>query len=137
MININATRAIINTIQSIKPSSPEMQAYINSLGKEDYAALATAFDLGRDGWERNYYESDEYLVYMENMAFDETEVTQEMLDRKFLPVEQKKKQAEELYKHMISNTVKHNEAYNHNWLAQKTNLISAIRNGMEMLIEIV
>lgn len=99
--------------------------------------MATAFDLGRDGWERNYYESDEYLGYVEDMAYNEIEVTQEMVDRKFLPVKQKKDQAEKLYQHMLSNAVKHNGVYNHNWLSQKTNLISATHNGIEMLIEIV
>ncbi|XPV67493.1 MAG: hypothetical protein ACNI25_09210 [Halarcobacter sp.] len=45
---------IFKNIQKFQVSSNEIKNYINSLSKEEYASLATAFIIGRSGWERNY-----------------------------------------------------------------------------------
>lgn len=134
---IDRSLEILNVIDNIKPSSQGMHAYVNSLNKEDYALLATTFDLGRQGWERGYYETREYEDYVERMAANGEKVTREMADMKFLPKNKKQEQFDWLYQHMFKKSNKYDGAYEHNWLSMKTNLISETRKGIEMLRELM
>lgn len=133
---IDRILSIFNDIQSITQSSQNMHSHVNSLSKEDYALLATTYDLGRQGWERNYYETREYESFVEDMASNGYKITQEMADKKFLPATKKQEQFDWLYQHMLKNATEQNGVYNHNWLSQKTNLISETRKGLGMLHEL-
>ena len=128
---IDRSLEILNVIDNIKPSSQGMHAYVNSLSKEDYALLATTFDLGRQGWERGYYETREYEDYVERMAANGEQVTREMADMKFLPKNKKQEQFDWLYQHMFKKSNKYDGACEHNWLSMKTNLISETRKGID------
>lgn len=133
---IDKILSIFNDIQGMVQFSQEMHDYVNSLSKEDYALLAATYDLGRQGWDRDYYESNEYEMFVENMASDSQKVTQEMADKKFLPKETKQKQFDWLYQHMLKDAIKYDGAYKHNWLSQKINLISETYAGIGMLHEL-
>lgn len=134
MIHSTTVKTLLAGAQRFEPASAEMHKYINSLSKEDYAALATAFLLGREGWERNYYDTDAYYQFVEEKESEGEAVTQKMLDDKFLPRSKKAEQVQEAYAHELSGAVKFNGEYNHNWLSQKTNLLYATNTGLQMLL---
>lgn len=135
MINLDKLYAIFYDIQSIEPSSPEMHNYINALSREDYALLATAFELGRNGWERTYYGTNKFDEFIEDHAADGTEVTQKMLDDAFLPKRDRQKQANDMYSFKYNDANKFDGEYLHNWLSLKTNIITATYDGISMLRE--
>ena len=122
---------ILMNIKKLEVSSEEIKAYINSLNIEDYASLSTVFILGRSGWERDYVDSDEYLLFIE-----ENRVNQQTLDEKFLTKKSKQQQVEITYNHELSNSPKYAGSYNHDWLAQKPNLIFEVEKGLSMLREV-
>lgn len=134
---IDKILSIFDDIQRITQSSKEMHDYVNSLSKEDYALLAATYDLGRQGWDRDYYETTEYQIFVENMAIDGYKVTREMADKKFLPKETKQEQFDWLYQHMFKDAIKYDGAYKHNWLSQKINLIKETYAGIGMLHELI
>lgn len=137
MLNIDTTRSIFHDIQNIKPSTQQMHNYVNSLSKEYYTVLATVFELGRTGWERDYYDTNKYIEFMEDMAADGVEVTQKMLDDTFLPKKLRQKQIDDMYHFKLVDAIKHDGVYSHNWLSLKTNLISAASDGISMLHEAI
>lgn len=136
MKNIDRIQSIFEDIQEIELSSQAMHDYVNTLSRDDYSLLATAYDLGRQGWERNYYDTHEYQAFVEDMESDGYKVTQEAADSKFLFQSKKQEQFDSLYQYMFNDAVQHNGAYNHNWLSQKTNLISATNSGARMMQEL-
>lgn len=135
--SIDRIQSIFEIIENIPQASKEMHSYINSLDKRDYALLATTYDLGRQGWERHYYETSEYEGFVEEMASNGHKVTQEISDRKFLPKSKKLAQFNLVNKHMLNNAVKYNGSYNHDWLSGKINLIHATQDGIKMLTDII
>lgn len=137
VLPIDRIRSIFNDIQKFTQASQAMHDYVNSLSKEDYALIAATYDLGRQGWDRDYYETNEYEMFVENMASDGYKVTQEMADKKFLPKETKQKQFDWLYQHMLKDAIKYNGFYKHNWLSQKINLIGETYAGIGMLHELI
>ncbi len=134
---MNSITAIFNHIQTLKVSSAEMKDYINSLDKEDYVSLATIYTIGRDnGWERNYEDNKEYYSFIEENEAQGIKVTQTMLDNKFLTKNMKKEQVQLTYDYELSSSEKIDGVYNHDWLGMKSNLITAVQNGLNMLSEI-
>lgn len=133
MLNLDTITAIFRDIQTIELSSPAMHNYVNSLSREDYASLATAFELGRTGWERNYYDTDKFNEFMEDHAAEGIEVDQKMLDDAFLPKRERQKQANDMYSFKYGDANKFDGEYSHNWLSLKTNLVTATYEGISML----
>lgn len=133
MINIEKLHEIFHDIQALQPSSNAMHDYINSLSKEDYALLETAFEFGRNGWERSYHDTNECHEFMEDQAAEGTEVTQKMLDDKFLPILNRQKQANDMYSYNYGSANKLDGVYDHNRLSLKTNIITATYKGISML----
>jgi len=127
---------IFNHIQTLKVSSAEMKNYINSLDKEDYASLATVYIIGRDGWERNYEDNKEYYPFIEENEAQGIKVTQTMLDNKFLTKEMKQQQVAITYNYELTQSPKVDGVYNHNWLGMKSNLITAVTEGLNMMQDI-
>ena len=127
---------IFKNIQTLQVSSNEMKNYINSLVQEDYASLATVFIIGRSGWERNYTDTNEYYSFIEKNEASGIKVNQRMLDDKFLTNELKRKQVQLTYETELSSSPKINSVYNHDWLGMKTNLVTAVENGLNMLSEL-
>jgi len=127
---------IFKNIQTMQVSSNEMKNYINSLVQEDYASLATVFIIGRSGWERNYTDTNEYYSFIEKNEASGIKVNQRMLDDKFLTNELKRKQVQLTYETELSSSPKINGVYNHDWLGMKTNLVTAVENGLNMLSEL-
>lgn len=113
-----------------------MRDYVNALSRNDYSLLATAYDLGRQGWERNYYDTNEYQSFVEDMESNGHKVTQETADSKFLLQSKKQEQFDSLYQYMFNSAIQHKGVYNHDWLAEKTNLINATTNGVRMVQEL-
>lgn len=135
-LNLYTILSIFRDIQAIKLASNDMHNYVNSLDREDYSLLATVFDLGRQGWARDYYETEEYQHLVEEMEAEGERVTQEIADRRFLSKAKKQEQFDWTYRHMLGGAIKHNGEYNHNWLTGKVNLISAALTGIGMLHEL-
>ena len=133
---MQSLETIFSNIQTKLASSQEMKNYINSLSKEEYAHLATAYIIGRSGWERNYYDTNEYYSFVENNESSGIKVTQQMLDDKFLTNNIKKEQIQLTYDYELSSSDKFNGIYNHDWLGMKTNLITEVQKGLNMLGEI-
>lgn len=127
---------IFENIQKFQVSSNEMKNYINSLSKEEYASLATAFIIGRSGWERNYTDTNEFYSFIEENEASGIKVTQKMLDDKFLTKKLKQQQVQLTYEYELSSSPKIDGVYNHDWLGMKTNLIVEIEKGLSMLREI-
>jgi hypothetical protein len=134
---MNSITVIFNHIKTLKVSSAKMKDYINSLDKEDYASLSTIYIIGRDnGWERNYEEHKEYDSFIEENEAQGIKVTQAMLDNKFLTKEIKQKQVSVTYNYELTQSPKIDGVYNHDWLGMKTNLITAVTEGLKMMQEI-
>lgn len=135
MIPIGTLSQLAGRIEQLETSSKEMKDYLNSLNMEEYASLATAFVLGRDGWERNYYDTNEYHAFVEEKEAHDEEVTQEILDNKFLSHEKKLQDINTAYAYEKSSSLKIDGVYSNNWLGQKTNIITAVKKGIGMLSE--
>lgn len=133
---MNRIYSIYNSIEKITVASQRMNDYINSLSKNDYALLAAVFILGRSGWERDYEDTDEYHIFMEDKASEGVHVSQQILDDKFLSKDNKKRQFDIIHEFTKSDTSKVDDIYKHNWLSQKTNLMSEVKKGLAMLEEI-
>ena len=127
---------IFNDIQKLQISSVAMKNYINSLDKEDYASLATIYIIGRDGWERNYEDNSEYYSFIEETEAQGIKITQEILDNTFLTKKAKQEQVSITYNFEMTQSPKIDGVYNHNWLGMKTNLITAVAEGLTMMQEI-
>lgn len=136
MLDYNNILSIYSSIKNLNVGSQEMNNYINSLTKEEYAQIATVYIIGRNGWEKNYYETNEYFTFIEEQEVNGIKVTEQMLDEKFLSKKEKVKQVSLTYDLEFKDAIKIDKSYNHNWLSSKTNLISAIENGLLMLKEI-
>ena len=133
---MKATKTILEDIQKIKVSPPEIKNYINSLDEKEYANLSTAFIIGRSGWERTYSDTNECNSFIESTEANGIKVTQKMLDDKFLTKEVKKEQVKLTNEFELSDSPKVDGVYNHDWLGMKTNLISEVEKGLKMLDEI-
>jgi len=133
---MQSTQIILNNIQKIQDSSQNIKNYINSLDKEEYVNLATAYNLGRAGWEQNYFYTDAYYSFIEKNEDAGIEVTLKILDAEFLTKDIKKKQVQSRYNLHLANLEKHDEVYDHDWLGMKPNLIKEVQKGLDMLREI-
>jgi len=135
MLSIKSIENIFNNIETTEVASNDMKNYINSLNKEEYASIATIFIIGRSGWERNYYDTNEYYSFIEDNMASGIDINQNILDDKFLSKGTKQKQIKSTYNFELSNSPKVNGRYNHDWLGLKTNLIVNIEKGLNMLRE--
>ena len=97
MLSITTIDNILNNIKKIKVTSSAMKNYINSLSQDEYASLATVFIIGRSGWERNYYDTNEYYSFIEENEANGIKVTQEMLDNHFIKRYEKKASRNNLF----------------------------------------
>ena len=113
-----------------------MHDYINSLSKDEYSSLATIYILGRDGWDRFYEDTNEQHSFVEEQEADGKRVTSKMLDDHFLTKERKAEQLDSIYKYELSDSVKDDHVYRHNWLSSKPDLTQIINKGMSMQEEI-
>ena len=136
MLPITTIENILNNIKKINVVSSAMKNYINSLNKDEYASLATVFIIGRSRWERNYCDTSEYYSFIEKNEANGIQVTQEMLDNHFLSKDIKRNQIETTYYYEMLSSSKVNGVYNHDWLGMKTNLITEVEKGLNMLREI-
>lgn len=125
---------ILPNLIKFNTSYEEKHQYINSLSTEDYASLSTAFIIGRSGWDRtSFEETKEYYDFIMEMQSRGEELTNEMIDKKFLTKELKMKQLSLTYNYALENSVKSDGEYNHNWLSQKSNLISTTQFGINLI----
>lgn len=125
---------IIPNLIDINNSYEKKSEYINSLNSEDYASLATAFIIGRSGWDRtSFEETNEYHNFIEDIQARGEKVTNEMLDKKFLTKELKMNQLSLTYGHELKDAVKSDGEYNHNWLSTKSDLILTVQNGINLI----
>lgn len=136
MLHSSTLQNIIVQASAFTVSSKQMHNYVNSLSKEEYASLSTVFQFGRSDWERNYYDTNDYYSFIESREAEGIKVTQEMLDSKFLSIDEKKKQIDLVYKDELDECQHFNGQYKHNWLSLKTNLIEATTKGIAMLKDI-
>ncbi len=136
MLPTTSIEKIVNEIKNIQVASNDMKNYLNSLSQEKYASIATIFIIGRSGWERNYYETNEYYSFIEENEACGIKVNQKMLDDKFLTNELKLKQINISYEYELSNAKKIDGVYHHDWLGMKANLIIEIEKGLNMLREV-
>ncbi|PKM17781.1 MAG: hypothetical protein CVV11_16870 [Gammaproteobacteria bacterium HGW-Gammaproteobacteria-15] len=133
---MSSIETIYENIKRIQVSSQQMHDYINGLSESDYALLASAFILGRSGWERSYEDSNDFHRFIEEKASEGINVDQKMLDDKFLSMADKNKQFSITHEYEKSDISKANGIYRHNWLSSKTNLITEVEKGIKMLREI-
>lgn len=133
---MSSIESFYRNITSIQVSSQQMHNYINGLSENDYALLASVFILGRSGWERNYRDSNECHIFIEQKSAEGISVNQKMLDDAFLSKADKKNQFNITLEYERKDASKVDGVYRHNWLSSKTNLITEVEKGMKMLQEI-
>ena len=133
MIDLQNT---IKQLKGIKIASMQMDNQINNLNKESYALLATAYIVGRSGWERTYVDTQEYYLFIESKQAHGEKINDKILDDEFLTKNKKREQINGTCQYELTSSDKIDGVYNHNWLSKKTNLISCIENGLVMMQEI-
>lgn len=137
MLSSNQIQKLVYTVSQFANDIKQVGNFIQSLSKDEYASLATAYLLGREGWERNYIDSREYIAFVESLEAEGTVIAQKILDDKFLTVDMKKRQVSLIYGYETTEFDNYNSSGLINpWLSSKTNLVSAANDGVAMLIEI-
>lgn len=133
-MDISNIQTNINKIKGLKNGSKEMCDAINSLSAEDYAAVSTAFIIGRDGYERSYSDTTEYYAFCEQKEAEGIPVTNELADSHFLTKEAKQKQIDLTYYVELKDAQhKSGGEYNHNWLSTKPNLANTLQKGLKLI----
>lgn len=133
---MNSIETICSNLSSIPVATKQMHDFINSLNESDYALLASVFVLGRSGWARDYADTAEYHIFIEEKASEGISVNQQMLDDVFLSKSNKQRQFDLILQYEKSDACKVNGIYKHNWLSNKTNLMTELTKGLRMLQEI-
>lgn len=131
---MNTAINVLNQVKNIPTSSQEMHNYINSLSEEEYASVSTVYIIGRDGWDRSQCDEIAQSDYMTQQYAMGIQVTQKMLDDKFLTSDIKNRQLQLTFEDELrSAKEKEDGSYQHNWLSLKTNLKDALKNGIELI----
>ncbi len=133
-MNINVVTDVLNQIQDTPTLSKQMHEIINGLDAVSYASVATVFIIGREGWDNSQCDEAAQRDFIEHQEANGVKVTGKMLEDKFLTSAIKQKQLSEHFHDELRNAQNRTgDSYNHNWLSLKTNIKSALQNGITLI----